>query len=62
MNLSHGLTDSRERSRQLALSLSPRVNLAERPQLRIAAGTTLMWAGEMVTRIAFLEKIGRAHV
>lgn len=55
MNPSNGLTDSRARSRQLALGLAPYVNLAERPLLTIAAGTTLTWAGEMVTRMAFLE-------
>ena len=55
MNPSNGLADSRERSRRLALGLAPCVNLAQRPLLRIPAGTTLMWAGEMVTRMAFLE-------
>jgi CRP-like cAMP-binding protein len=49
------VTDSREHSRRLALGLAPYVKLAERTPLRIAAGTTLMWAGERVTRIAFLE-------
>lgn len=37
------------------MGLAPYVNLAERTPLRIAAGTTLMWAGDRVTRIAFLE-------
>ena len=55
MNPSKSPADSRERSRQLALALAPRVNLAGRPLLRIAAGTTIMWAGEMVTQLAFLE-------
>ncbi len=55
MNPSNWVADSRERSRQLALRLAPCVNLAGRPVLTIAAGTTLMWAGERVTRMAFLE-------
>ena len=55
MNPSTGLADSRERSRQLALGLAPFLNLAGRPALSIAAGTTLMWAGEMVTQMAFLQ-------
>ena len=60
MNPSNELTDSRERCRRLALGLAPCVNLLQRPVLRVAAGTTLMWAGEMVTRMAFLE-VGQVH-
>ena len=55
MNPSNRVADSRERSRQLALRLAPFVNLTGRPVLTIAAGTTLMWAGEKVTRMAFLD-------
>ncbi|MFT3819519.1 MAG: Crp/Fnr family transcriptional regulator [Rubrivivax sp.] len=55
MHPSDEAIDSREQSRHLALELAPFVKLSERPLLQISAGTTLMWAGERFTRIAFLE-------
>jgi CRP/FNR family transcriptional regulator len=40
--------------RQLAQALGERLAVARRPMLRVAAGTTLLHAGDPVTRLAFL--------
>jgi len=45
-------------SRRLAIGLVSRMNMDEHPLHPVAAGATVMWAGDSVTRLPFLE-VGR---
>jgi CRP-like cAMP-binding protein len=47
--------ESRSLSRALAAALAAPLGVAERPLQRVTAGTTLLKAGQLVTRLAFLE-------
>lgn len=47
--------DSPALSRELAHALAGRLSLAALPQVRAAAGTTLLHAGDALTRLAFLD-------
>ncbi len=51
----NSLGPSRGPSRRLALGLVARIGMTEHPIHHVAAGTTVMWAGDRVTRLPFLE-------